>query len=241
MNSKELALPQIDEYTEYVFIFSAKQLIAAWRVLVGVWAPKRWDLNMSALQQYLVPPTPPENPWIDKAKKKSPSSPSSTASASDSPSPSPAPPSPPASPQTKRTKAKRAPTRKLIRHVLRARFEAVRALSTFFHQLEAAAAASPGKRVYASAHLAHQFGGVENPTADGSEAQGFRHAREVLTFLRERGAKITTLASEIEGDYWASRALSDGEGDTDYMSDGASVEKEPEDLVWIAPAIQKHD
>lgn len=219
---------------------------------------------MTALQQYLVPPTPPENPWIDKPKN---GSPFSTPTPSASPSPVPqSPATPPASPSEKRSKKARPPTRRIVRHVLRARVEAIRALSAFLLQLETA---PTGKRVYASAHLARQFGGgfsapsshnlllnpvvsssssdslgaVDSP-AGAAETQGFRYAREVLSFLRDRGAKITTLVSEIEDDYWATRALSsDGEGDTDYTSDAAdtSLSKENEDLVWIAPAIQTHD
>jgi len=46
----------------------AKRLIAAWRILVGVWAPKQWDLSLAALSQYTTPETPPDNPWIDRQK-----------------------------------------------------------------------------------------------------------------------------------------------------------------------------
>jgi hypothetical protein len=42
------------------------QFIAAWRVLVGVWIPKRWDLSLSALAQFTKPKVPPSNPWIDR-------------------------------------------------------------------------------------------------------------------------------------------------------------------------------
>jgi hypothetical protein len=109
-----------------------------------------------------------------------------------------------------------------MRHVLRARAEAVRALAGFFERLErecaAAKAAGSIKKVRASAHLARTYGswidgdvgsGVEGRvTADGMElvgvATGWRSAAEVLGFLRVRGAKIPTLEGE-----WA--ALSDEE------------------------------
>jgi hypothetical protein len=105
-----------------------------------------------------------------------------------------------------------------MRHVLRARAEAVRALAGFFERLErecaAAKAAGDIKKVRASAHLARTYGSwadgdVEGKaTADGMElvgvATGWRSAAEVLGFLRARGAKIPTLEGE-----WA--ALSDEE------------------------------
>jgi hypothetical protein len=49
---------------DLIGILRAKQSIAAWRVLVGVWIPKRWDLSLSALAQFTKPKVPPPNPWI---------------------------------------------------------------------------------------------------------------------------------------------------------------------------------
>ena len=45
----------------------AKRFIAAWRVLVGVWMPKRLDMSASAVAQYTNPKKPPRSVWIDKA------------------------------------------------------------------------------------------------------------------------------------------------------------------------------
>ncbi|KAH8116623.1 hypothetical protein DFH11DRAFT_1829583 [Phellopilus nigrolimitatus] len=234
----------------------AKQLIAVWRVLVGVWAPKKSELSMAALQQYTTPKTPPISPWIDKAKSKltQPASPPSPTSAA-----SPVPSSSNSSPSTSatslspkpRSRKRRPPTRRLVRHVLRARAEATRALASFFHQLENA---PDGKRVLASAHLARLFGGIDAPAAPATpapvpapdsagapqvQAQGFRYAREVVAYLRERGAKIATLEAQIADDYWAATAAlsSDGEGEggeTEYSSDA----RDGEDLVWVPPVVQ---
>ncbi|TFY57683.1 hypothetical protein EVJ58_g6874, partial [Rhodofomes roseus] len=47
-----------------------KRLVAAWRMLVGVWLPKKWDLSLNALAQYTVPRVPAENEWVDRSKVK---------------------------------------------------------------------------------------------------------------------------------------------------------------------------
>ena len=234
---------------------------------------------MAALKQYTVPPTPPANPWIDKPKTslssptQPPSSPdpSSTADLS-SPPPTPPPTSTSDSTQpasasnstqkdkdkdkdSRRRNKRRVPVRQLIRHVLRARVEASRALTSFFSQLEAEAI-SDGKRVFASSHLAKQFGGFASPApvlptselaptpgvSPSSEhngapvVQGFRHAREVIAFLRDRGARIVPLDSRAaayetqstgESDYWAGAGAvlsSDGEVEVEVESAGSSSE-----------------
>ena len=70
------------------------------------------------------------------------------------------------------------------------------------------------------------------------ELRGWRDAREVLTFLRDRGAKITSLQSQIADEYWTVAGSVLSEGEEDYSSDCLDTSKENEDLVWIAPAIQ---
>ena len=225
-----------------MFDLSAKQLVAAWRVLVGVWAPKRSELSLTALKQFTVPKTPPESQWIDKKKVKEPVTPGLptpvkpvTTSVSDSGTP--------ADPLTNGTKTKptkhRMPTRRLVRHVLRARARAVHALSAFLTELEH----SPkGQHVFSSKDLAIKYGGFpevanETPETDNQEKHlvGWREAHEVLVFLRDRGARIATLESQIAKDYWAATAspFSDGEeeGETEYSSGN-------EELVWVPPATQ---
>ena len=188
---------------------------------------------MSALQQYLVPKTPAESPWIDKnANKTSESRPASTEATTSGTSSS-------SSSSTMENlnsrKVKRVPpTRRLVRHVLRARARAVHALATFLNELQH----SPqGKRVRASPHLARLYGGFSD-----SSQEGWREVHEVLDFLRVRGAKIASLESQMAGDYWTtSRAVlsdADDDGETDYSSDVQGSVKENEDLRWIAPVVQ---
>jgi len=199
-------------------------------VLVGVWIPKRWDLSLNAVAQYTIPRVPAENEWIDRSKIRPRRTPSAAAvSEASITSPSPAPDS------RQSRKRRRPPTRRLIRHVLRARVEAAKALASLFEQLEKS---SSVKRVCASVHLARAFGGqveeqpLQTDTDSGVESMpepiGWRSAREVIKFLRKRGAKIAELEERIEGD-WAALS-SDGEGDSDTV---ALEGDRGSNLVWI--------
>jgi len=96
-----------------------------------------------------------------------------------------------------------------MRHVLRSRAEASRSLASFVAQLEASPA---DKRVRASIHLARIYGGVEGPAGasdmNGTDEPpptliGWRHAREVVSYLRGHGAKILGLERDIEVDWIA--------------------------------------
>jgi len=111
-----------------------------------------------------------------------------------------------------------------MRHVLRARVEAVKALAGFFDQLESAGGVGV-KKVYASPHLAKQYGEfMMVPGEDGPVAEGRRDVREVIDFLRKRGAKIPTLGhGERE---WAALS-SDGETET------ATPVDEKDEIVWM--------
>ncbi|KAJ3570953.1 hypothetical protein NP233_g4059 [Leucocoprinus birnbaumii] len=194
----------------------AKRCIAAWRVLVGVWVPKKWDLSLHALSQYTTPQIPPENPWIDRPKKLparlsgSDTDTPNASSGSRSPSPDLR---QGGEPPVKARPVRRPPSRKLVRHVLRARAEAVRALAAFFKELKRAGA---DKKVYACVHLAEMHGGgtVAHTNSEGTEeVEGWRHGREVIEFLRTRGAKIPMSDNiRIEGE-WAALS-SEGEGYT---------------------------
>ncbi|KAI1794218.1 glycerol-3-phosphate-acyltransferase [Ganoderma leucocontextum] len=220
-----------------------KRLVAAWRVLVGVWAPKRWDLSRSAVAQYTVPRIPPENPWVDRTKLKTKSRPVT---------PSPTPPltapstSTPANATARPStgsgsgKRRRPPSRRLIRHVLSARVEAAKALASLFTQLDRA---PDGQRVRAAVHLAHAFGGgvdppeptLERESPDDDvpavpEPQGWRRAREVVAFLRTHGAKFRALEAPVEGD-WA--ALSSDGDESESVSTS-----EKDDIVWVPSSQQ---
>ncbi|KAF7427876.1 hypothetical protein PC9H_007092 [Pleurotus ostreatus] len=211
----------INDYYE-----NAKRVIAAWRVLVGVWAPRRWEFSTAVLSQYTTPIVPKENPWIDKPK----SSTSSPARNVAAPLPSSLasglePPEPPVSSAPRR----RPPSRRIMRHVLRARVEAVKALAIFFDQLE-----KNNQRVLASVHLAKLYGGTVEEragsldvTSDGvtpaSEPVGWRRASEVISFLTKRSAKVPSLSYRGDAD-WAALS-SEGEGE--------DSEKEKDQATWV--------
>ncbi|KAF8070166.1 glycerol-3-phosphate-acyltransferase [Lyophyllum atratum] len=209
----------------------AKRIIAAWRVLVGVWVPTRWDLSLAALSQYTTPTPPKENPWVDKPKT------SELRSRDTSPFPStpgvasPGPPSalrttiPIEEPPVKTRPKRRPPSRRLVRHVLRARVEAVKALAAFFDHLQRA---PPSTQVKASAHLAKRHGRVvevKNENGD-VEPQGWRDVHEVVAFLKQRGAKIPSLQVGVVEGEWA--ALS-SEGESYTAVDDAET-------VCVAPS-----
>ncbi len=174
-----------------------KRVAAAWRVLIGVWAPMNWEYSLTALAQYTATPIPPANPWI--TRKPVPLGGDGT--------------EPPVSPQPYR--ARRPRSGRVMRHVLRARAEASRSLASFIAQLETGPA---DKRVRASVHLARVYGGVESASGASdisSTAEslptfiGWRHAREVVSYLRGHGAKIAALERGIEVEWVAQN--SDGE------------------------------
>ncbi|KZV60113.1 hypothetical protein PENSPDRAFT_760185 [Peniophora sp. CONT] len=185
-----------------------KRIQATWRVLLGIWAPKRWEYSIAALQQYTATPKPPPNPWINKGTSTPTGSPKVEARVP-STMHSGVPDEPPVQSRRRRPRSGR-----VMRHVLRARAEAASALATFFGTLDR----SPAVRVRASAHLARAYGGtVDAPpveeapdgVAPSPGPTGWRSAREVVMFLREHGAKVASLSNGIEAD-WA-LLNSDGE------------------------------
>jgi len=185
-------------------LLSAKRLVAAWRVLVGVWAPKRWDLSLAALSQYTTPAIPPESPWVQKTGT----------------------PLIVEEPPVTFVRRQRPPTRRVIRHVLRARAEAAKSLATFFDHLDKAGNV---KKVKASLHLARVYGWVDegDDATTGvdvpKESLGWRHTREVVSFLRHRGAKVASLQRGIEAEWVA--LGSDGET---FPVDGSENSREDE-------------
>jgi len=211
-----------------------KKLISTWRILVGVWIPKRFDITSSSLGPYTTPFIPPISPYIGK---KLPSS-------ADAKSLSKA-----------RIRPRGPPSRRLVKHVLRARIEAAKALSEFLRELERS-----GGKVRAATHLARLFGGTVDPEAKQSMGvglglganvppsssdpaikaatmtdpnhestanmpaseregvlpfiypQGWRSAKEVVRLLRTQGANMVLLqeSADIDGEEWA-LVSSDGE------------------------------
>ena len=190
---------------------SGKRLVAAWRVLVGVWVPKRWDLSLAALSQYTTPATPKENPWIDRPKTPSQNSGTSTPRSVVTSAPSND--SDMDEPPVKIRSKRRAPSRRLVRHVLRARVEAVKSLSSFFDDLQQC---PRGTQLLASVHLARTYGQVVqrgiNEATGLPESEGLRNVYEIIGFLTQRGAKIPTLKQASGETEWAA-LLSEGEGE----------------------------
>ncbi|KAI5889222.1 uncharacterized protein SCHCODRAFT_02510249 [Schizophyllum commune H4-8] len=239
----------------------AKRLIATWRVLIGVWAPKRWEYPLANLTQYTTPAIPKPSEWVTRRPSPSPSSSpnpgnstspapqgrNATSPASASSSSSLIPPQLPPDLQLGtdieppvKSRTRRPPSRRIMRHVLRARIEAVRALASLFEQLER----EPSKRLRASAHLAKAYGGLVEESkgaeikADGTSAsasedvlalpEGWRTAREVIDYLRARGGKIPRLGgAEREEGEWAAALSSDGE--TNYSGTATA----DEELEWV--------
>lgn len=161
-------------------------------------------MGVSALMTYSTIQPPPPNPWIGKQTK----------TAKDTVKP----PTPPE--EAKPIRRPKAPSRRLIKHVLRARVKAAEDLAEFLAEVERS-----GQRVRASAHLAKIYGSPANttaapavvPTGDGASIyqgpQSSRSAREVISFLRNRGARIDTLGERQDGDW----ALSGDETDADGL------------------------
>ncbi|KAG8920964.1 hypothetical protein FRC01_000514 [Tulasnella sp. 417] len=207
------------------FYTRAKRLFAAWHVLVGVWGPRGWDLSPADLKQYTIPEIPKANPWVER-----PLTPTPPAGAAAANTTTPASSSSDSVKEKVKKNLKKPASRSLVRHVLRARIEASRALEAFLQELEVA---SP--RVRVSAHLGREEGviedgyisGLSSETGDyldvssavGSksastpgtpvpEKRAYLEGREIIKFLRDRGAKIAHQAGSSD---WVA-ALSSDEG-----------------------------
>lgn len=183
--------------------------MAAWRVLIGVWGPKRWDLSGSAVEPWTKPRERPANEWVQATPKEEQAA--STPKSGSSPS--------------FRPKGKKLPaSRSLIRHVLRARLNASRALASYLEELERS-----DRRLFASQYIADLDEAPPTEIQHDSSASlpvFKRSSVAVMKYLRGKGAKIAQLSVKDASD-WAALS-SDGEPDTPYN-------ERPEDLVWVSP------
>ncbi|CCA73592.1 related to glycerol-3-phosphate-acyltransferase-Laccaria bicolor [Serendipita indica DSM 11827] len=228
----------------------AKRLLSAYRVLVGVWGPQRWDMSLSALTQYTVTQPPPPNPFLklpDSVKDafvRSSSSPTVPTLASTSTDPSSSSGAGAITPTTPKSN-KRPPSRKLIRHLLRARAEAVRRLAAFIRRID-----KDDVRVAASGFMAKTYGGgldslftvgggdIET-VSGGVEAElnptGWRNGKEVVAYLKSKGAMVGKLLREGESGeqpYQWDVLSSEGE----LSSPGsAGVSIKQEEMEWVIP------
>ncbi len=126
---------------------------------------------------------------------------------------------------------RKPPSRRLIRHVLRARVEATNALAAFFDALSRDGWA---KQIKASPHLARTYRGEIAASSSGAGAsvqegyagpiESWRYAGEVIAFLKQRGAKIPSLGQGPMEDDWA--LSSEGEG--------SGTGEDGEEPVWKA-------
>lgn len=179
---------------------------------------------MTALSHYTKPRTPPPSPWVDRPITTPTNASQHNVTNFDMHS----------EPPVKSVSPRRPPSRRLVRHVLRSRVEAMNSLAGFFDQL---ARSGPEKRVHASPHLARMFGGgIFTPSDNNAnesiqEAQrsveGWRHAAEVLAFLRKHGAIIPTLGQGPLEDEWA--LSSEGEG--------YATGEEQEEPMWVPRTV----
>lgn len=138
--------------------------------------------------------------------------------------------------------SRRPPTRRLIRHVLRARTEAARQLGAFLKRID-----RPGVRVSASEHMVDIFGGGYESlhTQDPSEVEGFptgwRDGKEVMKYLKSKGARFERLYLEEDeqGYEWAAlqsdTELSPLESPGSGSGSASGNESKAEDMDWVAP------
>ncbi|KAI6121843.1 hypothetical protein F5141DRAFT_1186966 [Pisolithus sp. B1] len=180
-----------------------------------------WQV-LVALAQYKTPHIPAESPWIERTRSSTLSLPAQATE-------------PPVN--FRRT---RPAWGRIMRHVLHARGEAVRAIASFFAHLETQ---GNEKEVVASLHLARRFGrveeveaaseGSESPGNENIETKGYRRISEVIAFLKSKGAKIPMLEQEeIEGRWDV--ALSSEEA-TPTPSDSGDGD---ESLVWVPSNVE---
>jgi len=162
-----------------------KRLAAAWRILIGVWWPREMPLPSFLASSREFAPDPIKVAGLPADTK-----------------------------PEKYKRPKHLPSRVLVRHVLRTRLEAARDLATVLFDIE-----DKDAQVNASFWLADKYGGEvlkiskedeglmewERPLPDGR-----RSGSEVVSFLREKGARLGEGNSR---DHWA--AHSGDEGKTD--------------------------
>ncbi|KAJ1304729.1 hypothetical protein OPQ81_005867 [Rhizoctonia solani] len=195
-----------------------KQFMAAWRVLIGVWGPERWDLSTTAVEPWTKPRERPANEWIkpSPSDNKPPAVDTKTGEAGGIPNVTPS-----SSTSTTRPKGKRRPaSRGLIRHVLRARVHASRALANYLEELQRS-----DRLLLATQPIPELDIGLSAKLDDDQEIPR-RRSLAVIDYLRGKGAKIAQLSHRDSSD-WAALS-SDGEFDTPR-------DERSENLTWVPP------
>ncbi|CEL60758.1 hypothetical protein RSOLAG1IB_03997 [Rhizoctonia solani AG-1 IB] len=196
----------------------AKQFMAAWRVLIGVWGPPSWDLSRAAVEPWTKPRERPENEWIKPAPSEAQTPTGEVKHDKAGGIPNLTPPKP----TVTRPKGKRRPaSRGLIRHVLRARLHASRALASYFEELQRS-----DRLLLATQRVPELDIGLSSKLGGDGDIPR-RHALAVIDYLRLKGAQITQLSHRDSSD-WAALS-SDGELDTPYE------ERSEDNLTWVPP------
>lgn len=191
--------------------------MAAWRVLIGVWGPKRWDLSTTAVEPWTKPRARPVNEWVKPSPNDSKTLAVETKHDEAGGVPKVAPPKP----TSTRPKGKKLPaSRNLIRHVLRARVRASRALADYLDELQRS------DRLLVATQRVPELDVGLSAKLSGDQPLPRRHAVSVVDYLRGKGAKIAQLSHRDSSD-WAALS-SDGEFDTPR-------DERSEELTWVPP------
>ncbi|WWC91816.1 uncharacterized protein L201_006763 [Kwoniella dendrophila CBS 6074] len=165
-----------------------KRLVASWRLLIGIWTPRKSEFPLpSFLESYKsFAPDPPKIAGL-----------------------------PPSTEPEKYVKPKKLPSRVLVKHVLRTRLQAAKELARVLLQIE-----SKDQQINSSFWLAEEFGGeVLKPSKEEENLnewerelpKGRRNGKEVIQFLRQRGARLGVLKSD-EG-HWVSSSGGENEAE----------------------------
>jgi len=155
-----------------------KRLAAAWRILIGVWWPREMPLPSFLASSHLFAPDPPKVAGLSGDAK-----------------------------PEKYKRPQRLPSRVLVRHVLRSRFEAARDLASVLLDIE-----EKDAQINSSFWLADKYGGEVMKVSKEDEGlmdwerplpEGRRSGSEVVHFLRQKGARLGGSKSK---DHWAAHS-----------------------------------
>lgn len=156
-----------------------KRLVAAWRLLIGLWLPARFEYNLNA--------------FLPKAASFAPNPPKVAGL-------------PPQTLPEKYTRPPRLPSRVLVRHVLRVRIEAARLLASVLLELEKGDTQVSASFWLASTYggeVDRREEALEVSELPGNFPRGGREGGEVVRYLREKGARLGG-PKKSKGDWAAS-------------------------------------
>jgi glycerol-3-phosphate O-acyltransferase/dihydroxyacetone phosphate acyltransferase len=163
-----------------------KRLLAAWRILIGVWIPSKFEMSIQSFTEKAASfaPNPPKVAGL-----------------------------PPTTQPEKYTKPQHLPSRRLVRNVLRTRLEAVRQLANVLYELEEKDIQLDASYWLAEAHggevLKSSAEHEQLPEWERPLLKGKRGGREVVGYLRNHGAR---LGSGKAKDHWAATSGDEGGG-----------------------------